>query len=50
MQYLGAISKTTKSVHLQGKPSNTTVIQVYTPTTDTEEAEVTSSMKTYETF
>ena len=28
------------SVHLQGKPFNTTVIQVYTLTTNAEEAEV----------
>ena len=28
------------SVHLQGKPFNITVIQIYTPTTDAEEAEV----------
>ena len=28
------------SVHFQGKPFNTTVIQVYTPTINAEEAEV----------
>ena len=28
------------SVHFQGKPFNTTVIQVYTPTSNAEEAEV----------
>ena len=28
------------SVHFQGKPLNVTVIQVYAPTTDAEEAEV----------
>ena len=28
------------SVHLQGKPFNITVLQVYTPTTDAKEAEV----------
>ena len=28
------------SVHLQGKPFNVTVIQAYTPTSNTEEAEV----------
>ena len=28
------------SIHLQGKPFNITVIQVYTPTSNTEEAEV----------
>ena len=28
------------SVHFQGKPLNITVIQIYTPTTNDEEAEV----------
>ena len=28
------------SVHLQGKPCNITVIQVYAPTSNTEEAEI----------
>ena len=28
------------SVHFQGKPFNTTVIQVYAPTSNTEETEV----------
>ena len=42
MQYLGAISKTIRmsSVHFQGKPFNITVIQVYAPTSNAEEAEV----------
>ena len=41
MQYLDAISKMTEwSVRLQGKPLNITVIQVYAPTSNTEEAEV----------
>ena len=41
MQYLEATSKTTRiSVHFQGKPFNITVIQVYVPTTNAEEAEV----------
>ena len=41
MQYLGAISKKTMiSVHFLGKPFNITVIQVYAPTTNAEEAEV----------
>ena len=42
MPYLDAISKTTEmiSVRFQGKPFNITVIQVYAPTTDAEEAEV----------
>ena len=42
MQYLDAISKTDKmiSVRFQGKPFNITVIQVYAPTSNAEEAEV----------
>ena len=40
VQYLGAISKTVFPVHFQGKPFNITVIQVYAPTTNAEEAEV----------
>ena len=42
MQYLDAISKKDRmiSVHLQGKPFNITVIQVYAPTSNAEEAEV----------
>ena len=41
MQYLDAISKMTMiSLHFQGKPFNITVIQVYTPTSNAEEAEV----------
>ena len=41
MQYLGAVSKMNRmiSVCFQGKPFNITVIQVYAPTTDAEEAE-----------
>ena len=40
MQYLDAVSKMTMiSVHFQGKPFNITVIQVYVPTTNAEEAE-----------
>ena len=40
MQYLDAISKMTEwSVCLQGKPFNITVIQVYAPTSNAEEAE-----------
>ena len=38
------------SVHFQGKPFNITVIQVYAPTTDGEEAEVEWSVMTYKTF
>ena len=41
MQYLDAISKMTEySVIFQGKPLNITVIQVYAPTSNAEEAEV----------
>ena len=42
MPYLDAISKTTEmiSVRFQGKPFNITVIQVYAPTSNAEEAEV----------
>ena len=40
MQYLGAISKTTEwSVRFQGKPFNITVIQIYVPISNAEEAE-----------
>ena len=38
------------SVHFQGKLFNTTVIQVYAPTTNAKEAEVECSMMTYKTF
>ena len=42
MQYLDANSKNDRmiSVHFQGKPFNITVIQVYAPTSNAEEAEV----------
>ena len=42
MQYLDAISKTTEwsQKQQQGKPFNITVIQVYAPTSNAEEAEV----------
>ena len=41
MQYLDAVSKMTMiSVHFQGKPFNITVIQVYVPTSNAEEAEI----------
>ena len=41
MHYLGATSKNDGIilVHSQGKPFKTTVIQVYDPTTNAEEAE-----------
>ena len=42
MQYLRCNLKNdrTISIHFQGKPFNITVIQVYAPTSNTEEAEV----------
>ena len=41
MQYLEAIKNDRMiSVHFQGKPFNITVIQVYAPPSNTEEAEV----------
>ena len=42
MQYLDAISKMTEwsLFHFQGKPFNISVIQVYAPTSNAEEAEV----------
>ena len=41
MKYLDAVSKMTViSVGVQGKPFSITVIQVYAPTTNVEEAEV----------
>ena len=38
------------SVRFQGKPFNITVIQVYVPTSNAEEAKLNSFMKTYNTF
>ena len=38
------------SVHFQGKSFNITVIQVYAPTSNAEEAEVECYMKTYKIF
>ena len=38
------------SVHLQGKPFHITVIQVYAPTSNTEEIEVEWFYETYKTF
>ena len=37
-------------VHFQGKPFIITVIQIYALTSNAEEAELDSSMKTYKTF
>ena len=51
MQYLDAISKMTGlSVHFQGKPFNITVIQVYAPTSNAEEAEVERFHEDLKTF
>ena len=51
MQYLDALSKKTEwPVRFQGKPFSITVIQVYAPASNTEEAEIHGSMKTYKTF
>ena len=38
------------SVHFRGKPFNITIIQVYAPTTNAEEAELNGSMMTYKIF
>ena len=38
------------SVRFQGKPFNIRVIQVYAPTSNTEEADLNGSLKTYKTF
>ena len=38
------------SVHLQGKPFNITVIQIYAPTSNAEEAEVERFYEDYKTF
>ena len=40
MQYLVQSQKWLISVHFQGKPFNITIIQVYAPTSNGEEAEV----------
>ena len=40
----------TISVRFQGKPFNITVIQVYAPTSNAEEAEIEWFMKTYKTI
>ena len=38
------------SVHFRGKPFNITIIQAYAPTSNAEEAELNSSMKTHKMF
>ena len=40
MRYMDLKTDTMISVHFQGKPFNITVIQVYDPTSNAEEAEV----------
>ena len=40
MQYLGIISEQQNDLCFQGKPLNITIIQVYAPTSNAEEAEV----------
>ena len=41
MQYLDSVSKSTElSIGFQGKPFNIALIQVYAPTSNTEEAEI----------
>ena len=40
MQYLDAISKKTRMICFQGKPFNIMVIQVYSLTSNSEEAKV----------
>ena len=41
MQFLGAFKNDRMiSVHFRGKPFNITIIQVYAPTSNTEEAEI----------
>ena len=49
---LGCNLKNNRMISLcfQGKPFSITVIQVYAPTSNAEEAEVNGSMKTYKTF
>ena len=49
---LGCILKNDRmiSVRFQGKPFSITVIQVYAPTSNTKEAKLDSSTKTYKTF
>ena len=47
---LGYNLKNDRMICFQGKPFNTTVIQVFPPTSNAEEAEVEQLMKTYKTF
>ena len=47
---LGYNLKNDRMICFQGKPINTTVIQVYAPTSNAEEAEIEQLMKTYKTF
>ena len=52
MQYLDTVLKNDRMiyVHFQSKPFNITVIQDYAPTSNTEEAELKNSRKTYKNF
>ena len=55
MKFLGVVAKMKESSLFLRKPSNITVIQVYAPASNAEEAEVEWSyedgpMKTYKTF
>ena len=51
MQYLDVISKTKEwSLFVQGKPFNITIIQVYAPTSNAEEAEVERFYEDLQTF
>ena len=43
-------NNTMNSVRFQGKPFNSTVTQIYAPTSNVEEAEVDVSVKIYKTF
>ena len=50
MPFLGAVSKMTEWSLFFPKQTNIMVIQAYALTSNTEEAEVDSSLKTYKTF
>ena len=51
MQFLGAFKNDRMiSVHFRGKPFNITVIQVYAPTSNTEEMKLNGSVETYKIF
>ena len=50
MQYLGAILKTTEWSLFISKANHITIIQVYAPTSNAEEAEIEWLYKIYKTF